>query len=68
MHIDRALQLKCGDMVSCPADRGSAAFYGRVISAGVDVAKDLKGADYIWVTVRGPLTESVWPSNRLGKL
>jgi hypothetical protein len=65
MNIDRAKKLKRGDTVNCPADRGSAAFRGKVISVGEDVRSTPGGNEYIWVTIRGSLMESVWPSNRL---
>ena len=63
MNID---SLKVGATVHCPADRGQAAYAGKVESFGGTVSKNIAGTAYVWVTVRGPSGHaSVWPSNRL---
>jgi hypothetical protein len=53
MNIDRARQLKVGDIVHFPADRGDHAGYGRVSYVNVDaeINKSFYGDYYIWVTV-----------------
>lgn len=66
MNIEQAKQLKAGDRVACPADRGEPSFTGRVTSVGSNISKNLKGAEFVWVEVQGPHHKSVWPSNRLG--
>lgn len=69
MEIARALKLKPGQMVSCPADRGSAPFSGNVSFGFIpgEIQYNLAGAAYVWVPVSGPLgSAGVWPSNRLG--
>lgn len=68
MNIDQARKLRPGDTVACPADRGEAAFQGKVTSIDVDAvpSRTPDGTEYIWVEVKGPWHKSVWPSNRLG--
>jgi hypothetical protein len=65
MHIDKALRLKVGDIVHCPADRGDPAFTGRVTHVS-PVIHEASLTEFIWVEVQGPHHKSVWPSNRLG--
>lgn len=67
MNIEQAKQLKRGDRVICPADRGFAAYVGTVTHDGTDTQPrcNYAGVEYIWVEVYGPLRKSVWPSNRL---
>lgn len=66
MDLQKAQALKVGNVVHCPTDRGEPAFYGKVEWVGGSVAKNIYGAEYIWVNVRGPHHTSCWPSNRLG--
>jgi len=69
MNIDQARKLKFGQLVKCPADRGSPAFTGTVRSEDCATAQsneNLSGEVYIWVTVSHRGIKSVWPSNRLG--
>lgn len=70
MNIERALKLKPGDKVSCPADRGDPAFTGTVTHANANSKEICKmadtGVEYVWVEVQGPYHKSLWPSNRLG--
>jgi hypothetical protein len=67
MHIEKAKQLRRGETVRCPADRGDPAFTGTVTHVGVLGAEshNIHGEVYIWVEVKGPHHKSVWPSNRL---
>jgi len=67
MDIKQAKQLKVGDVVRCPADRGAAPFTGKVSSVGANVSKSIHGEEYVWINVKGPSGHSagVWPSNRL---
>lgn len=68
MDIEKALKLKRGDIVYCPADRGNPNFCGTVASDITDktISKNIKGYKYIWIEVLTPFGhKSVWPSNRL---
>ena len=65
MNIDKALSLKHGDTVFCPADRGDPAKTGTVKSVSHNVNKNIRGVEYVWVTVQHVGHGSVWPSNRL---
>lgn len=66
MRIEKALELKVGNMVSCPADRGDPAFRGPVTHISPVPCKNHVGEDCIWVEVQRPgRHKSVWPSNRL---
>jgi len=69
MDISQAKKLKAGDIVSCPPDRGNKGYRGTVAYVGNvnDVHKSFFGDEYLWITVKGPEHESVWPSNRLEK-
>jgi hypothetical protein len=69
MKIEKALTLKVGDTVYCPADRGDPPFSGKVThncNGTKTISKNLDGVEYIWVEVQGPGKKSMWPSNRLG--
>lgn len=68
MKIEQARQLKVGQIVHCPADRGDSAYTGKVTHIGSTTEKNINGAEYIWVTVehQSGLSRHVWPSNRLG--
>jgi hypothetical protein len=68
MDIERALRLKKGDIVHCPADRGEPAYIGKVVDNFTckDVHTNMYGTKYIWVLVQGLLHKTTWPSNRLG--
>ena len=73
MKIERARQLKHGERVRCPADRGDPAYVGTVCDESELLAKAAAGkvystkAPYIWVAVRAPDgRKALWPSNRLG--
>jgi len=71
MQVSEAKQLKYGQQVHCPADRGEPAFVGTVTSEGLDTAPVHKYPDleFIWIEVMRPgRHKSVWPSNRLGKV
>lgn len=68
MDIVKARQLKVGDRVSCPADRGNNAYQGVVSFVSTSEYKNALGVPYIWVNVKGNGKETVWPSNRLGWL
>lgn len=65
MDIAKAKQLTPGASVYCPADRGSPAFTGKIVSVGTDEHKTLSGTPFVWVAIDG-VHRSVWPSNRLG--
>lgn len=66
MNIDKAKALQVGARVSCPADRGDAAFIGKVEFVGTVEGRSMFGAPYVWVNVRHPSgRSSVWPSNRI---
>lgn len=54
-----------GKRVKCPADRGDAPYTGTITQVGTEVHKNIKGVEYVWVTVKGSHHSSVWPSNRL---
>lgn len=68
MKIERALQLKVGDYVDYPADRGEPGDTGQVASVSQNVNHNHLGRPFIWVEVkyRGINKKAVWPSNRLG--
>lgn len=55
-----------GKIVKCPPDRGDARYSGKITQVGTEVHKNIRGVEYVWVTVKGPYHSSVWPSNRLG--
>lgn len=66
MQLDKALALKVGDVVRCPADRGTPAYIGPITHISGNVATHM-GKEFIWVTVAdGHGHRHVWPSNRLG--
>lgn len=67
MNIDKAITLKPGDTVRCPADRGEAGYTGKVTHVAGNKCTSFNGTPYVWVTVRHPsgLSNHVWPSNRL---
>lgn len=66
MQIDKARQLKRGDIVACPPDRGNPGYRGTIKHVGAVEAKTTEGTPYIWVTVQAPWRHAeVWPSNRL---
>lgn len=66
MDIAKAKQLKIGQIVHCPSDRGGAGYTGKVSFVGAEVNKTVDGVEYVWVTVKSKGHASVWPSNRLG--
>ena len=67
MDIQKAQNLKIGQRVRCPADRGEPAHNGTVEYVGQQTATTHAGTLYVWVTVRrSDAHASVWPSNRLG--
>jgi hypothetical protein len=70
MDIERARQLKPGDIVHFPADMGQPAGYGRVEGIAHQTTPQSTRADvelFVSVLVRLPGSHaSVWPSNRLG--
>lgn len=72
MDISKARNLKQGDKVSCPADRGDKPFIGTVVSSNLQdcgSAVDYQMNCYIWVEVLGAGgRKSVWPSTRLTKV
>lgn len=67
MHIDKAKQLKVGDIVRCPPDMGEPGYTAVVRWHPVQhVFYSHTGVAYIWVHVTGPNgNPHVWPSNRL---
>lgn len=68
MNIEKALALKNGDIVRCPADRGAPGFTGKAVHAYKEKCRTKDGVDYVWVLVFDPAKHrsAVWPSNRLG--
>jgi hypothetical protein len=66
MQID---QLKVGQLVRCPSDRGDPGYVGKVLGYSTEVNTTSTGSTYVWVEVHNPIFnhKSVWPSNRLGK-
>lgn len=67
MNIEKARQLKVGQLVHFPADRGDPAGSGYVRHVTETEQTNIYGTPYIWVTVRDAVGKScgVWPSNRL---
>jgi hypothetical protein len=65
MNIDKAKQLKVGNIVQCPPDRGDEAYSGFVTHTGETVYLNIHDEPFIWVTVRHHSQSAVWPSNRL---
>lgn len=66
MHLEKAKNLKIGDKVCCPEDRGQLAFNGIVEQTAGAVDVSHQGIEYVWITVRKPgAYAEVWPSNRL---
>lgn len=77
MHISRARELKRGERVAVPSDRGEPSYVGYIHSVAADAQEDtnLYGVAYIWVTISREAGPSifgspgkVWPSNRLGSM
>jgi hypothetical protein len=73
MQIERALRLKIGEAVRCPASKNQRGhdgpdFTGTITGVSPIIATNAHGDEYIWVEVRGPAHKSLWPSNRLGAL
>lgn len=68
MKIERARQLKIGQLVNFPADRGDPAGDGYVTHISPIEQTHMGGKPFLWVTVRytGGKRSGVWPSNRLG--
>ena len=70
MNIKQAKNLKVGDYVNCPPDRGDIGFLG-IVSHLTYTENNINGTLYIWVSVKNidrfPHIESVWPSNRISK-
>jgi len=67
MDITRAKNLKVGDTVHCPADRGEPGYSGRVEHISTTEQTHMDSKPFLWVTVRkSNSTAHVWPSNRLG--
>lgn len=67
MHIDKAKQLKVGDVVRCPPDRGDPGYTATVRSAPAQqTLYNDTGVAYTWVYVTDPNgTSHIWPSNIL---
>lgn len=68
MDIGKARQLKVGQIVSVPADRGTRTGRGRITHVSEGAAVTIYGAHYLWVTLRetdSNKSAGVWPSNRL---
>lgn len=67
MNIGQARQLRIGQRVNYPADRGSPAGQGIVTHVGEGAAQNIYGEHYLWVSLRDSSGKScgVWPSNRL---
>ncbi len=69
MNIEKARELKVGDRVICPPDRGDAGYSGTVTHLTENEEyTNIHGDLYRWVSVRlhGTYHSTVWPSNRLG--
>lgn len=64
MHIEKALQLKKGDVVEYPPDRENLGGYSKVkyVQKNQEIKKNINGISYIWVHLE---CGGVWPSNRL---
>lgn len=66
MTIEQAKELKIGDRVTYPPDRGDKAGTGKVKHIGTNVQTNIHGDQYVWVTVhKNGKSCGVWPSNRL---
>lgn len=67
MDITRARQLKVGDRVRFPEDRGDPAGVGKVSQILPNSAEQVshQGQQYIWIEIESLNKKSVWPSNRL---
>lgn len=64
MKLEKAKQLKVGDSVRYPADRGNPAGTGTVRHIATDEqTHPLLPEPFLWVTLHG--AAGVWPSNRL---
>lgn len=68
MDIEQAKELRVGDWVFCPADRGGKPYRGQIYHTGGAVHTNLNNEEFMWVSVVNPSTgkKSVWPTNRLG--
>ena len=47
-------EMRKGQRVKCPEDRGSPAYVGIIESIGDKIQTNHKGDEYRWVTVRNP--------------
>jgi hypothetical protein len=67
MNINKALELKKGDKVICPEDRGEKGYCGKVKHISRNINKSYQGIDYIWVSVshNNGNSVTVWPSHRI---
>ena len=67
MNIVKALELKPGDKVEFPPDRGSRGGQGIVQHVGSNIYRNIYGVNYVWVTLADTEGKSkgVWPSNRI---
>lgn len=64
MDIEKALQLKVGDVVAFPPDRGNPGGFSKIRWIGPKtIYESIGGKKYIWVTLH---VGGVWPTNRLG--
>lgn len=68
MKLSKARQLKVGDLVHYPADRGDKEGSGRVTHISpVECSHPLLSEPHLQVEVQMPGNrKTVWPSNRLG--
>lgn len=62
MDIKKAQQLKIGDIINFPEDRGNSAGFDKITFVSKEINKNIYGVEYIWV---GTKKSGVWPSNRI---
>ena len=67
MNIDQARELKIGDRVMCPADRGDPAYEGKVTTPGLSTY-ERNNIEFMWISVKGGGKTGTWPSHRLTKV
>ena len=66
MTYEQAKELKVGDLVTYPEDRGEKGGTGRVSHISTTPQVNIDGVQYIWVRVTANGKScGVWPSNRL---
>ncbi len=68
MNIEQAKNLRLGQTVKCPPDRGTNGYMGIVSIIPTPLYEYVNSANekYIWVSVKDKYNNvAVWPSNRI---